>query len=77
MISSDDPPANIRALALKAASIFSATINLASRRALLPPRVNFISRKAITWLASMLNIIHGWNIVLPRTVLRGNGSSDQ
>jgi hypothetical protein len=72
MISSDDAPARRRALALKAASTFSATINLASRRALLPPKANLISRKAITWWASMLNINHGSNIVFPSCFLQAN-----
>src|SRR5215213_4502144 len=66
IISSDDAPSNMRALALKAASNFSATISLASRRALLSPRINFINRKPITRLASTPNIIHGWNIVFPK-----------
>jgi hypothetical protein len=40
-ISSLEAPAIRRALASKAASIFSLTISLASRRALLPPRISF------------------------------------
>jgi hypothetical protein len=72
IISSDEAPSNMRALALKAASTFSATINLASRRALLSPRINFINRKPITRLASTPNIIHGWNIVFPRTMVRAD-----
>jgi hypothetical protein len=65
IISSDVAPSNVSTLALKAASSFSATINLASRRALLSPRINLINRKPITRLASTPNIIHGWNIVFP------------
>jgi hypothetical protein len=77
IISSDDAPSNMRRLALKAASNFSATINLASRRALLSPRINFINRKPITRLASTPNIIHGWNIVFPRTTLSADCCSTE
>jgi hypothetical protein len=68
-ISSDDAPAIRRALALKVASTFSVTINLASRRALLPPSISFINLKPITRFASTPNIIHGWNIAFPGATL--------
>jgi len=56
----------MRALASRAASTFSVTINLASRRALLPPRINFIILSWITRFASIPNIIHEWNIACPQ-----------
>jgi hypothetical protein len=40
-----------------AAWIFSATISSASSRALLPPRISFIVRSAITAFASTANFI--------------------
>jgi hypothetical protein len=43
--------------ALNAASIFSVIISWLSRPALLPPRISFIKRSPITWLASSANII--------------------
>jgi hypothetical protein len=49
-------------VASKAAFIFSLTIKFASRRALLPPRISFIIRSAITAFASAANNIKGLNI---------------
>jgi hypothetical protein len=44
------------------AFIFSLTIKLASRRALLPPSISFIIRSVITPLASAASKIKGLNI---------------
>jgi hypothetical protein len=52
-----EAPAIRLAVASKAACIFSLTISLASRRALLPPRISFIIRSAITPFASTANNI--------------------
>jgi hypothetical protein len=49
-------------VASKAAFIFSLTIKFASRRALLPPRISFIIRSAITAFASAASNIKGLNI---------------
>jgi len=68
-ISSLEAPAIRRALASKAASIFSLTISLASRRALLPPRISFIIRSATTPFASTASIIKDLNIRRPLTCL--------
>ncbi len=54
-----------RVLASMAASTFSVTINLASRRALLPPRIIRMTLKPTTRFASKPNIIHEWNIDHP------------
>jgi hypothetical protein len=81
-ISSPEAPAIRRAVASKAASIFSLTISVASRRALLPPRISFIIRNATTPFASTANIIKELNIrrplhsCLPRRK-SGNGSGLQ
>jgi hypothetical protein len=64
-ISSPEAPAIRRAVASKAASIFSLTISLASRRALLPPRISFIIRSATTPFASTASIIKELNIRRP------------
>ena len=48
-----------RPVASKAASIFSLTISLASRRALLPPRISFIILSANTPFASTASTIKG------------------
>jgi len=61
-ISSWEAPAIRLAVASKAAFIFSLTIKFASRRALLPPRISFIIRSAITAFASAANNIKGLNI---------------
>jgi hypothetical protein len=53
------------AVVSKAASIFSLTINSASRRALLPPRISFIIRSAITPFASSANNINELTISCP------------
>jgi hypothetical protein len=79
-ISSPEAPAIRLAVASKAARIFSLTINSASRRALLPPRISFIIRSATTPFASTANIIKELTILrrplhtcLPRRK-SGNGS---
>jgi hypothetical protein len=56
-ISLPEAPAIRLAVASKAACIFSLTISSASRRALLPPRISFIIRSAITPFASTANNI--------------------
>ena len=61
-MSSLDAPAARFAEASKAARTFSLTINLASRRALLPPRISFIIRNAMTPFASSANIIKELNM---------------
>ena len=48
---------------------FSLTINVASRRAYLPPRISFIIRNAITRFASIANIIK-LNISRPNIFVR-------
>jgi hypothetical protein len=65
-----EAPAIRRAVASKAASIFSLTISLASRRARLPPRISFIIRSATTPFASTANIIKEWNIRRPLQTCR-------
>ena len=70
-ISSPEAPAIRRAVASKAASIFSLTISLASRRALLPPRISFIIRSATTPFASTANIIKELNIRRPLQTASG------
>ena len=67
IISSGDAPAIMLVLALSAASIFSVTINFASRRAVLPPSINFISLSPTTRFASTPNIIHDRNIDRPQS----------
>ena len=57
-----EAPATRLAVASKAALIFSLTIRLASRRALLPPRISFIIRSATTPFASAANNIKELNI---------------
>jgi hypothetical protein len=58
-------------VASKAAFIFSLTIKFASRWALLPPRISFIIRSAITAFASAANNIKGLNIrCAPRVTRR-------
>ncbi|HXE12786.1 MAG TPA: hypothetical protein VN633_11735 [Bryobacteraceae bacterium] len=52
-------------VASQAAWIFSLTINSASRRALLPPRISFIIRSAITPFASNANNINELTISCP------------
>jgi hypothetical protein len=69
-------------VASKAAFIFSLTIKFASRRALLPPRISFIIRSAITAFASAANNIKGLNIrcaprVTRRMVRNCSGSARQ
>jgi hypothetical protein len=61
-MSSPEAPAIRRAAVSKAASIFSLTMSLASRRALLPPRISFIIRSAATPFASTANIVKELNI---------------
>jgi hypothetical protein len=56
-VSSPEAPAIRLAIASKAARIFSLTISSALRRALLPPRISFINRGAITPFASAANNI--------------------
>ena len=70
-MSSPDAPATRLAVASIAAFIFSLTIKLASRRALLPPCIIFIVRSAITPLASTANNIKGLNIRCAPPVTRG------
>jgi hypothetical protein len=81
-ISSPEAPATRPAVASKAAFIFSLTIKFASRRALLPPRISFIIRSAITAFASAANNIKGLNIccaprVARRMVRNCSGSARQ
>ena len=64
-ISSPEAPAIRLAVASKVACIFSLTISSASRRALLPPRISFIIRSAITPFASTANNIKELTIRRP------------
>jgi hypothetical protein len=64
-ISSPEAPAIRLAVASKAACIFSLTINLASRRALLPRRISFIILSAMTPFASSANNIKELTISSP------------
>jgi hypothetical protein len=81
-MSSPEAPASRLAVVSQAARIFSLTISLASRRALLPPSISFIIRSATTPFASNANIIKELNIrclykpALPRRK-SGNGSELQ
>jgi hypothetical protein len=72
-ISSPEAPAIRLAVAWKAARIFSLTINSASRRALLPPRISFIIRNAITPFASNASNIKELTIFCPSTQPRQRG----
>jgi hypothetical protein len=69
IILSPEAPAIRLAVASRPASIFSRTISSDSRRALLPPRINFIIRSATTPFASAASIIKEVNI--RRSVRRG------
>jgi len=66
---SPEAPAIRLVVASRAASIFSRTISSASHRAILPPRISFIIRSAITPFASAASIIKEVNI--RRSVRRG------
>jgi len=69
-ISSPEAPATRLVVASKAAFTFSLTIKFASRRALLPPRISFIIRSAITAFASAANNIKRLNICCAPPVTR-------
>ena len=64
-MSSPEAPAIRLAVASNAARIFSLTMSSASRRALLPPRISFIIRSAMTVFASAANNIKGLTIRRP------------
>lgn len=72
-ISSPEAPAIRLAVAWKAARIFSLTINSASRRALLPPRISFIIRNAMTPFASNASNIKELTIFCPSAQPRQGG----
>jgi hypothetical protein len=76
-MSSPEAPAIRRAVASKAASIFSLTISLASRRALLPPAISFIIRSATTPFASTANIIKELNIRCPPQTFLHQGETGE
>jgi hypothetical protein len=54
---------------LAAVSIFSLTISSASRRAFLPPSINFMQRKTMTRLDSSANIIKERKVFVRRSVM--------
>jgi hypothetical protein len=62
--------------AFAAASNFSLIINSASRRAPLPPRINFIILNPTTWFASIASIAKELNIRCPRNRRIANSTNN-